>query len=312
MQSSWWARFRSFTGFEYVGAVLQEGSAVAGGGLVAHVEYAEGQGFYYIQDGPVLPAEEPQAQRVFQSVLGYLEQRRHREGQTISHLRIEPRWEHLPSFVQGFARPGFGDKYREPRNTLYIPLQLSDEALLAQMKPKGRYNIKVAQRHGVRVVEDNSEQGIADFIQIYRSTTVRQEIKAKPAHYFQDLMEVMGPDQRASIFFAEYQGQRLAAAMVVYFGNRATYFYGGSLTQHREVMAPYGLHFQIMCSARDLGFQHYDLYGVAPPDKPNHRFKDISIFKRKFGGFEVRLVPTLDLVYDRAAYEQFRAIKGWN
>jgi lipid II:glycine glycyltransferase (peptidoglycan interpeptide bridge formation enzyme) len=112
---------------------------------------------------------------------------------------------------------------------------------------------------------------------------------------------------QGSIYFAEYQGTRLAAAVVVYFGLRATYFFGGSLDLHRGVMAPYLLHFEIMRRARTMGLAWYDLWGAAPPGEPGHPWWNISVFKRKFGGAELTLVPTLDYVYDPAAYRRYRA-----
>src|SRR5207249_2422858 len=112
-----------------------------------------------------------------------VEERRQTEPQAVSHLRIEPRWQRLPSFVSGFRSLGFRDNFVEPRKTLCIDLRPSEAAILAQMKPKGRYNIGVAQRHGVLVIEDTSDQGLADFLSIYEETVARQEsqgMKVKP------------------------------------------------------------------------------------------------------------------------------------
>ena len=113
-----------------------------------------------------------------------------------------------------------------------------------------------------------------------------------------------------SLFFAEHQGTRIAAAVVVYFGRRATYFFGGSLDSRREVMAPYLLHFEIMRAAKALGHDWYDLWGTAPADEPDHPWHAISVFKRKFGGVPVDLVPTLDYVYDAAAYDEYLATES--
>src|SRR5262249_52349324 len=134
-----------------------------------------------------------------------------------------------------------------------------------------------------------------------------QGIQPKSASYFQDLISTLWSAQKASFFFAEDQGARLAAALVVYFGKRATYFFGGSLNHHRHVMAPYLLHFEIMRRAKALGFEGYDFWGVAPADQPDHPWREISVFKRKFGGMEVKLVPTLDYAYDPAAYAKYLA-----
>jgi hypothetical protein len=295
-------------GYEHFAVILKHRSVIVGGAVVMKFSSTPPNCFYYVPEGPVLPEDESVAGDVFAAILEAIEDRRKTEPQTVSHLRIEPRWQHLPEFVRGFrAIPEFMDKYTEPRNTLCIDLRASEESLLAQMKPKGRYNIRVAQRHGVSVVEDSSAQGFADFLRIYGAMCAHQGIEPKSCSYFQNLATALWPVQKGSLFFAEYQGTRLAAALVVYFGRRATYFFGGSLNCSRHVMAPYLLHFEIMRRAKARGLEWYDLWGVAPADQPEHRWQDISIFKRKFGGVELKLVPTLDHVYEAAAYAGYVA-----
>ena len=311
MQSSWWIDFRSTCGFENFGIILKDGKDIAGGAVVLKFSYAEDSCFYYIQDGPVLPSDELMAEEVFRVILKEIEARRKTERHTVSHLRIEPRWLRLPDFVSGLrAIAPLTDPYLEARDTRCIDLSPPEEAILAQMKPKGRYNIHLAQRHGVSIVEDTSEQGLADFQDIYEETAVRQGIAAKPPDYFQALVSLFSPSHHGSIFFAGYQGVRVATALVVYFGSRATYFFGGSRDIHREVMAPYLLHFEIMRKAKALGHKCYDLWGIAPPNEPDHPWHNFTAFKAKFGGAEIHLVPTLDYIYDAAAYDRYLALES--
>jgi len=308
MQSSWWADFRVGYGFEHFALTLKDGHDLVGGAVVLKYVYAEEHCFYYIQDGPVLPSDPLAAEQVFQATFAAIEAHRKTDPHVVSHLRIEPRWLRLPGFASGFRSiPPRADMYLEVRNTRCIDLRPSEDAILAQMKPKGRYNIGLARRHGVSIIEDTSEQGLADFLDIYDETTERKVMKAKPPDYFQELMSLLSSAQRGSLFFAEYQGVRIATALVVYFGARATYFYGGSRDIHRDVMAPYLLHFEIMRKARSLGHEWYDLWGIAPANEPNHPWRNISAFKAKFGGVEVHLVPTLDYVFDADAYEGYVA-----
>jgi lipid II:glycine glycyltransferase (peptidoglycan interpeptide bridge formation enzyme) len=72
-------------------------------------------------------------------------------------------------------------------------------------------------------------------------------------------------------------------------------------------MAPYLLHFEIMRTAKGLGYQTYDLFGVPPQGGSNDGWTDISVFKRKFGGRELRLVPSLEYIYDSTAYQEWKA-----
>jgi len=311
MQSSWWAEFRTTAGFGHFGVMLKSGGTILGGAVVLKFTWADDRCFYYVPEGPVLPSDPAVARAVFNATLEAIEDHRRAEQETVSHLRIEPRWQRLPSFVSGFRPvPPFSDVFFEPRNTLCVDLRAPEEAILAQMKPKGRYNIRVAQRHGVSVVQDVSEQGLVDFREIYEETTARQGMEAKPPEYFHALLSLLSSRRCGSLFFAEYRGTRVAAGVVVYFGRRATYFFGGSRSSHRHVMAPYLLHFEIMRAAKALGHDWYDLWGTAPEDEPDHPWYDISVFKRKFGGVGVDLVPTLDHVYDAAAYDTYLATES--
>jgi lipid II:glycine glycyltransferase (peptidoglycan interpeptide bridge formation enzyme) len=171
------------------------------------------------------------------------------------------------------------------------------------MKPKGRYNVGLARRHGVLVVEDNSERGLVDFITIRDDTARRQDLKRRSRRYFADMQREFGPC--AHFFFAELAGRRLACALVIRFGERATYLYGGSLDDQREVMAPYLLHHEIMNRMAAAGCTWYDLWGTSPPGQAGHDWAGISTFKRKFGGVDIAHVPTMDCIYDRAAYARF-------
>ena len=305
MQSSWWALCRSPVGFEHFAVTVKDQDTILGGALVAKWSYAPQSCFYYIQDGPVLPGDDDSAGDVYQAILDVIEKHRMAEPQTVSHLRIEPRWQQLPEFVRGFRAIEISDIYTEPRNTLCVDLRPSEENILAQMRPKGRYNIRVAQKHGVIVTEDNSDQGLVDFLRIQRRTAVRQGIGIKPASYFRTLISEFSSAHKISLFFAEYKQRRVATALVVFFGKRATYFFGGSLALHRHVMAPYLLHFEIMKKAKALGSDCYDFWGIAPENQPDHSWQNISVFKRKFGGLEINLVPTLDHIYDPVAYNHY-------
>src|SRR5262245_34309247 len=114
MQSSWWANFRATVGFEYFGVTLKDQDTIVGGALVTKLSYAPQACFYYIQDGPVLPSDESITSEVFAAILKVVEKHRRAEKEIVSHLRIEPRWQRVPSFAHGFHTPTFSDNYMEP------------------------------------------------------------------------------------------------------------------------------------------------------------------------------------------------------
>jgi peptidoglycan pentaglycine glycine transferase (the first glycine) len=310
MQSSWWADFMAVIhGWGHFGTVLRAGETIVGGAVVWTYSFTPETCFYYIPEGPVLLESDSIAEQeqVFQKIMEFIEGKRKREQQVVSHLRIDPRWEHLPSFVRGFEE--IYGYFHVPRDTRCIDLNPSESAILAQMKPKGRYNVGVACRHGVSVVEDTSPRGIEDFLHIYEETFARKDLEGLDPSYYHTLIPTLSALDRGSVFFAEYQGMRLATALVVYFGCTATYLYGASLATHRNMMAPYLLQFEIMCKAKARGCQWYDFFGIAPESEPNHLWTNVSVFKRKLGGQELHLVPTLDYIYDPVAYQEWKAIE---
>jgi lipid II:glycine glycyltransferase (peptidoglycan interpeptide bridge formation enzyme) len=306
MQSSWWADFRSTTGYENFGAILSSHDHLLGGAVVHRFCPDDARCFYYLPDGPVLPTATSDCALILDALLTSIDDRRRHDDRTVTHLRVEPRWTALPDCVAALGLiPAIRDGYSEPRRTRCIDLRPAEIAVLGQMHPKGRYNIGLARRHGVTVVEDRTPQGLDDFLALYGATTDRQQIATKPVDYFATLLALLTAHDRGTLYFAEYGGRRIATALVVYFGHRATYFFGGSLAEERQVMAPYLLHFEIMRHARRRGMEWYDLWGIAPDGAPDHPWARISEFKSRFGGEVVELVPTLDLVLDADGYAEY-------
>src|SRR5436309_14367540 len=126
MQSSWWADFRTTVGYGHFGAILKDKNGIVGGAVVQRFPYAPQRCFYYIQDDPVRPRDEFVPGEVFRASLENIEARRKAENETVSHLRSEPRWERLPSFVSGFrAIPPLADPYLQARDTPCINLRPS-------------------------------------------------------------------------------------------------------------------------------------------------------------------------------------------
>ena len=316
MQSGPWVRCRAEDGWSHIAIMLRgEDRRLVGGAVVGRWTYGDNQAFLYIQEGPLLPDEPDLAQAVMGAVLARLEQHVRDDTAVVSHLRIEPRRDRWPAFAAtGFSHPSHADRFREPRHTHCVDLRAAEHERLLAMKPKGRYNVAVARRHGVVVVEDNTDRGIRDFVAIRNHTVRRQNLHRRSRRYFADVRREFEPraadGPRAHFFFAELAGRRLACALVIRLGTRATYLYGGSIDERRDVMAPYLLHHEIMNRMTAAGCACYDFWGTAPPGQDEHEWAGISAFKRKFGGQDLAHVPTLDHVYDHAAYARFVDTEG--
>jgi len=194
----------------------------------------------------------------------------------------------------------------QPEHTLILDVSKSEEEILLQMKPKGRYNIKVAEKSGVKVRLGNIE----NFYRLYQKMAERQKITYRQKKYFQELVDILGRKEYIFVFEAYVEDNQkeiiLASAIVSFFDGRATYLFGGSSNERKNLMAPYKLHWEIIKEAQKHHCQEYDFFGIAPPDQLNHPWRGVTDFKEKFGGLAVALAGSFDLVFRPTEYRAFQ------
>ena len=200
-------------------------------------------------------------------------------------LRLSP--------AEPLALEGFGpsDGHSQPEATRILDLTLDPEALLGQMKPKGRYNIRLAQRHDL----ETRDGDVAAFHALLQRTGARDGFGIHPlSHYDAFLKHLPG----AFLLMAYHQGDEPIAGLIgVTWGGTGIYYYGASDERHRSFMAPYLLQWKAMERCRAAGCARYDLLGVAPPETgANHAWAGITGFKEKFGGELVTYAPEKQLV----------------
>ena len=164
------------------------------------------------------------------------------------------------------------------------------EAILARMKPKGRYNIRLAARRGVTVHEATAPAAVHRLYAVLAATAERDDFFLEPLPFFSTLTETLCPAGRARFLFAERDGETLAAMLLTTYGARATYLYGGVANSQRHLMAGYALQWAAMLSARRMGCHVYDFYGYEASGTPDHLYASFSRFKRQFGGTAVQFV----------------------
>lgn len=168
------------------------------------------------------------------------------------------------------------------RNTGLTDLRCSDDALLAAMKPKTRYNVRLAEKRGVsvRVVSPISPTDAQVLCEMYAETGQRDGFLTRAAPYYLDAWQAMD----AVGLIAERAGQPLAGLVLFRFGRRAWYFYGMSRNEGREHMASYALQWSAMRWARDAGCAEYDWWGAPErEDDEADGMAGVWRFKHGFG-----------------------------
>lgn len=205
----------------------------------------------------------------------------------------------------------------QPEWRQIIDLAKPEQKILSQMKPKGRYNIGLSKRHGVDLEQTDD---LGAFYRLYQTTLKRARLSGRPLEYFNRLRQFFPTETR--VFIASYRKKPLAAAFVMFWDNIATYLYGGSSDEHREVMAPFLLHWEIIKEAKRRGCKEYDLGAVAPQATTDDqqstinrqlkliiKYSGLSRFKQQFGGRIVHITGSYDLIFQPWWYRLYRSVE---
>jgi peptidoglycan pentaglycine glycine transferase (the first glycine) len=191
----------------------------------------------------------------------------------------------------------------QPPRTIIISLEGTDDEILARMKQKCRYNVRLAEKKGVTV---RSWDDLDGFHRMMTVTGGRDGFGVHSLEYYKKAYDLFQPAGMADILVAEYEGKPLAALMVFALGKRAYYLYGASTDEERNRMPTYLLQWRAMQWARERGCTEYDLWGVPDADEETleaqfeSRHDDlwgVYRFKRGFGGQVKRAAQALDRVY---------------
>ncbi len=181
--------------------------------------------------------------------------------------------------------------------TFVLDLTKSEEDIVKNMHPKTRYNIRLAQRHGVTIREDNSNEAFARYLALTRETTGRQGFYAHNERYHTTMWRIMREAGIAHLFTATHQDKTLAAWIVFVHNNTVYYPYGASSRENREVMAPTLLLWEIAQWAKKRGLKNFDLWGSLGPN-PDRRdpWFGFHRFKQGFNPALVEFIGSYDLV----------------
>ena len=186
-------------------------------------------------------------------------------------------------------------RYIQAEATRIIDITKSEEEILSQMHSKGRYNIKVAKKHGVTVEKSND---IDAYFELAKKTGVRDKFTIQTKEKYQEFLKNL-PGAFLLLAYKEAEEAReevancklqvtnypIAGLLGVTYGKSQIYYYGASNYDYRAFMAPFLLQWETILYAKEKGCTSYDLLGIAPLDAGDcHPWKGISSFKEKFGG----------------------------
>ena len=293
LQTREWADFKAIQGFE----ILKIGE------LFTHKRNLPyGQNFLYL----------PEVSSDYLTAQNMEEIKKLAKSQRSIFARVELINEYSANadkIVQSF---GFIKSFEQvqPKWRHIIDISKSEDEILSQMKSKGRYNIRLAQKKQVKVTASSDKGAIERFYELVSQTTQRERISGRSQEYFVKMVDSFSDTDYLEIYIASYEGKPLAGALVSFYDGVASYLYGGSSSENREVMAPYALHWQIIRDAKARSMQKYDMLGRAKPNDEKSKWAGVTRFKEQFGGQAVEILGSYDFIEKPTYYKIFKLLEG--
>ena len=198
--------------------------------------------------------------------------------------------------------------YRKGRNlfteyNFLIDLSLSEDELMERLKSKTRYNVRLAQKKGVEVEEDNSDKAFERYLELEAETVGRQKFYAHDAEYHRRVWEKMRAGGIAHLLAAKYQGKILAAWILFKWKGKLYYPYGASTRENKEVMAGNLMMWEAMKWGKMNGCKVFDLWGTAGLNpSPSDNWFGFHKFKEGYSPDVVQYIGAYDYVIDPVMY----------
>jgi hypothetical protein len=189
-----------------------------------------------------------------------------------------------------------------PQWSQILDLTKSEDELLNNMKSKTRYNIGLARKKGVVIKEETNQEGFEIFAKLYFETCKRQKYHGHNINYHRTIFETL-KDRITHIFIAFFEGSPLAAYEIFTFNDVMYYPYGGSSLEHRNLMAPNLLMWEVIRYGKKIGCKTFDMWGSLPPGYPDSNpWSGFTRFKEGYGAEFVKFVGSFDLVINPTVY----------
>jgi lipid II:glycine glycyltransferase (peptidoglycan interpeptide bridge formation enzyme) len=320
LQTGFWGTFKSFSGHTpYAYKIVFETDEMDDLPLLVLVRpIVRGSSLAYVPHGPILPAGGTSAEALpipFFPANGPL---------FLTHLTRELR-KVLPGncvFVRydlpwAIQEPGeivLSKPFEkapmdiQPPSTVVLDIRADEETLLAGMKSKTRYNIRLAFRKGVEVREASVEE-LESWYDLYKETAQRDRIAIHDFDYYKKLFTLSSAYTNSPVIkllLAEIEGSTVAGIIVGFQGTWATYLFGASSTQQRNFMPTYALQWRAIELAKEHGCHWYDFFGIPPAPSPDHPMHGLYRFKVGFGGTVVHRPGCWDIPLQPLKYSLYR------
>ena len=295
LQAWAWGSLKSRYGWGVQRYFWVEGGLPVGAAAVLRRSFPGGLALNYAPRGPILDGRLEQWPGFWHA----LRERLAQDGGTV--LKVDPEWTtdaQRAVLTQSGALPS-----RHPiqhQATWLVDISGGDQAMM-RLKESTRRNIRAGIKQGVTVEASEASAAMDSFYELLQETAAREQFTIRSRAYYQDLLSLFRERGQGAVYLARLEERLLAGAVMLFFGSKLVYLYGGTRTDARDLKPGYLLHWRAIEDAQRRGCTTYDMWGVPLDPQPGQRGYGYSVFKSRFNGRMVRFIGLYDLPVNRAA-----------
>lgn len=318
LQSARWARLKADFGWSAQRVVLRAipspDAPLLGGASILFRKLPWGQTVAYIPKGPAVDWSDAAQTRAVLTMA-----RNAAAKGRAALLKIEPDLPPSPELEAALRGYGYapGPQRVQPLSTIVLDISDDEEAILARMKQKWRYNIRLAERKGVTVREGGMDD-LPAVQALMDATGARDGFSTHNLAYHRRATELFAPQGQMTWLLAEHESELLAAIAVFALGRTAYYMWGASSDSGRNLMPNHAVQWAAIRWSRARGCAQYDLWGIPdevganpeaytePDSWGEGGLWGVYRFKQGFGGRVVRFTGAWDLPLSRPGYALYQ------
>lgn len=218
-------------------------------------------------------------------------------------VRFRPQLENTPENLAKMAKIGARPApfHLHAEHTVIIDLKKSEADLLADLRRQTRYEVRKAERLGLKVKKGHSAELFDQFYEVQQQTAARQHFIPPSKKALHAYRTAFGAD--AEIYtVSEKEAGLITMGLFLKSGAEVDYFEGASTPLGRKYPGAYLMLWQAIKDAKQQGYQRLNLWGIAPEGAKNHRYSGVTTFKKGFGGAVVEYLPAHDIIINKVKY----------
>lgn len=291
LQSWNWGEFQKMMGEKIFRLGVFDNQQLLGTCLLIKVQAKRGDHLIC----PAGPLIDWQKKAHFKTLVAYLKSLGRKEK--ASFIRIRPPIAETSGNRALFKTFGFrsAPMHLHAERTWLLDITPDEEILLVNTRKTTRYLVRKALGDGVEILQSKNIKDIDHLYRLQKEVVARHRFVPFSARHFQNMFKVFSKDDQACLFMAKYEEEILSAAMIMFYKKEASYHYAATSSKYPKIPSSYLLVWQAILEAKRRNLTTFNFWGIAPPDKPQHRFAGVTMFKKGFGGYEKVFLHAHDL-----------------